>query len=79
MSAFSSCALQIPYDNLRGFLLGVGISEWQADGIVELTKLVNEDTTATNSPQGPIDVEAILGRPPTTAVDWVKQVAPAFK
>ena len=46
---------------------------------MELHRLVNEGAMETNHPEGAVDTEAILGRPATTAEQWVKEAAPAFK
>ena len=71
--------MQAPYEASKQFLLGIRFPEWQADGVMELHRLVNEGAMETNHPEGAVDTEAILGRPATTAEQWVKEAAPAFK
>lgn len=64
---------------MKTALVGLGFPEWQAEGVLELEKLINADSPVTNDPQVAKDTEAILGKPATTFKAWVQANAAAFK
>ena len=68
----------VSYEACKEAFMGMGFPEWQTDGIIELFKLINEDSDITNE-RDISDIEAITGEKATTIEDWVEQNLPAFK
>ena len=66
------------YEEAKKFIMGIGLPEWQVDGILELYKLIDSGSSTTNQEHFP-DFKDITGEEPTNLKDWVKAVAPAFK
>ncbi|XP_065892547.1 NAD(P)H azoreductase-like [Dysidea avara] len=66
------------YEEAKQLLMSIGIPEWQADGGMELYKLIDSGSTATNQ-QNLSSFKDITGEEPTSLKDWVTGVAPAFK
>ncbi|XP_030842143.1 uncharacterized protein LOC100890580 [Strongylocentrotus purpuratus] len=68
----------VPYEAGKQAFMGVGMAEWQADGAMELYRLVNE-----GSPLADIadmgDFKMITGKEPTDIKTWVDNVKDAFK
>jgi len=46
-------SLQVPYDGVKAALTGMGFQEWQADGILDLEKLINSDSRSQMTPSAP--------------------------
>eukprot|EP00475_Leptophrys_vorax_P000455 TRINITY_DN10248_c0_g1_i2.p1 TRINITY_DN10248_c0_g1~~TRINITY_DN10248_c0_g1_i2.p1 ORF type:complete len:296 (+),score=39.81 TRINITY_DN10248_c0_g1_i2:128-1015(+) len=69
----------VPYQASKDWLLHAGFPEWQADGIIELFKLINEGSPITNDPANGKVLESVLGRPGITVEQWVKGRAAAFQ
>lgn len=64
---------------MKESLLQAGFQEWQADGINELNKLINEQNSVYVDSEAVDTIQKLLGRSATSIEDWVKAVAPAFK
>lgn len=62
--------VQVPEEGVVAALKGMGMEQWQADGIVELNRLVSA-----GSYTWPSDFDAIVGRPATTVEQYVAAVA----
>ena len=70
--------VQVPYDAAKQALSKMGIPEWQADGGLELYRLINSGSPATNY-HDTSDFTTLTGEKPTDLKTWVSQVAGAFK
>ena len=68
--------VQVPYSAAREAVLKV-LPEWQADGVLELFKLIDEHNHAATAQSG--DFNAIVGRDPLTIGQWTAAVGGAFK
>lgn len=66
------------YEEAKQFLMSVGMPEWQTDGVLELYKLIDSGSAATNQ-ENLSSFKDITGEEPTSLKDWVNGVAPAFK
>ena len=66
------------YEDAKKFLMGVGLPEWQVDGILELYKLIDNGSSTTNQ-EDLSKFKDITGEDPTSLKAWVNAVAPAFK
>ena len=66
------------YEEAKKFIMGIGLPEWQVDGILELYKLIDSGSSTTNQEHFS-DFKDITGEEPTSLKNWVKAVAPAFK
>ena len=66
------------YEDAKKFLMGVGLPEWQVDGILELYKLIDNGSPTTNQ-EDMSKFKNITGEDPTSLKGWVNAVAPAFK
>lgn len=69
--------VQVPFEAAKPAIVSAGLPEWQADGVLQLYKFIN-DRDPIASPVTH-DIELLAGRPPTTAEQWVNSVAAAFK
>ena len=58
--------------------MGVGLPEWQVDGILELYKLIDSGSPTTNQ-ENLLKFKEITREEPTSLKGWVNAVAPAFK
>jgi len=68
--------VQVPYDQFRNTLLSSGMEEWQADGLLELKRHIDEGAPYH---QASPDFKAITGRDPKTMEQWVRCEAGCFK
>jgi uncharacterized protein YbjT (DUF2867 family) len=68
--------VQVPYEAAKKSFMDAGYPEWQVDGILELSKLIDSDNKAINHESQ--DFKKITGRNPTTIAEWVGQVANIF-
>ena len=69
---------RVPYEATKQMFLGLGMEEWQVDGLLELFKLIDSrglETTDDNLS----DYENITGEKPTTIKAWITKNAPGFK
>ena len=66
------------YEDAKKFLMGVGLPEWQVDGILESYKLIDNGSPTTNQ-EDMSKIKNITGEDPTSLKGWVNAVAPAFK
>ena len=66
------------YEDAKKFLMGVGLLEWQVDGLMELYKLIDSGSSTTNQ-EDLSKFKEITGEDPTSLKSWVNAVAPAFK
>ncbi|XP_062520702.1 uncharacterized protein LOC134195656 [Corticium candelabrum] len=71
--------VQVPYEAAKKGVMDMGIQEWQADGMVELMKIVSSGSPITNDPEGVIHFKSITGSDPITVQQWVAAVAGGFK
>ena len=70
--------VRVPYDAAKQSFLQAGVPEWQTDGILELYKLIDTGSPATNyADLG--DFEKITGEKPTNLKAWLSKVGEAFK
>ena len=70
--------IRVPYEATKQSLLGMGLPEWAADGLLEIYELVDSGSP----PLGQADLtqfEQITGEKPTNLKTWISQVAGAFK
>ena len=65
----------IPYEAAKQALLGMGLPEWQVDGVLETYKLIDSGMTETNT----ADYEKITGEKPTSLKTWIAKYAPGFQ
>ncbi len=68
--------VQVPYEGAKQAFLGLGIPEWQTDGILEL--LHHVDSGAKYYSATP-DFRTLTGRDPISVEEWTAQVGQAFK
>ena len=68
----------VPYEDAKKTILGFGMPEWQVDGLMELYKLIDSGSNATNQPDLG-DYERLTGEKPTSLKEWVAKVKDAFK
>ena len=66
------------YEEAKKFMMGLGLPEWQVNGVLELYKLIDSGSSSTNQATMS-SFKDITGEEPTGLQDWVKAVAPAFK
>ena len=70
--------VQVPFEAAKQALLQMGFPEWQADGVLELDKLINGGSPVTN--QGDLgQYTAITGEKPTDIRTWIGAVKGAFQ
>ena len=70
--------IQVPYDAARQGMLGKGLPQWQVDGLLEMFKLIDNDSPVTN--QADLSVyKTLTGEEPTPMKAWVAKYGPAFK
>ena len=70
--------VQVPYDDTRKALMGMGIQDWQASCLLELYKRI--DSGAPEMSQADISVyKNITGEDPTSLKAWIAKYAAAFK
>lgn len=68
----------VPYSAAKEAMMGFGIPDWQADGINEIYKSIDEGRPETNDPDiGAI--EFITGEKAMTIEQWVQENAAGFK
>ena len=70
--------VRVPYDAAKQSFLQAGVPEWQTDGILELYKLIDTGSPATNQADLS-DFEKITGEKPTSLKAWLSKVGGAFK
>ena len=70
--------VRILYEDAKKTFLGYGMPEWQVDGLIELAKLIDSGSNATNQPDLG-DYQRITGEKPTSLKEWVAKVKDAFK
>jgi uncharacterized protein YbjT (DUF2867 family) len=70
--------IQVPYDAAKEAMVGLGFPEWQAGGVIELFKLIDE-----GAPEADIadvgDYKKITGADPTTLDGWLSKYGGFFK
>lgn len=67
--------VNLPPQQLRPALLSAGLSEWNADALLDLQRLYREGKAATVTR----DVEQLLGRKPTSFADFLPDYRDAFQ
>ena len=70
--------VQIPYEAAKQAFLKIGFEEWRVDAILELLKLMDNDSTDTNYPDLSV-YKTLTGEEPTSIKSWVSKYAEAFK
>ena len=70
--------VRIPYEAAKQAFLKLDFPEWQVDAILELLKLVDNDSTDTNYPDLGV-YKTLTGEEPTSIKSWVSKYAGAFK
>lgn len=71
-------ATTVPYPAAKESMVGMGFPEWQADGVLELFKYIDEGSELTNEKQDG-DFKAITGKQPVTIEAWVAKNASSFQ
>ena len=69
---------RVPYEAAKQAFLGMGLPEWQVDGILELFKLFDSGAPETNIADLS-DYEKITGEKPTSLKAWITKYAPGFQ
>lgn len=69
--------VRVPYPDALSAMVGMGFPEWQAKGSCELMQLCDAGDKAAVLPTH--ELQALLGRAPTTFDAWASGVADAFK
>ena len=70
--------VRVPYDAAKQSLLQNGVPEWQADGLLEMYRLIDAGSPTTNlADLG--DFEKLTGEKPTNLKAWLSKVGEAFK
>ncbi len=69
--------IQVPKEAAKQAIVGLGLQAWQADGILQLYDLFDQNSPITNNPTN--DIQTLTGRAATSVEQWVTAVAPAFK
>ena len=69
---------RVPYEAAKQAFLGMGMQEWQVDGVLELFKLFDSGAPETNAADLS-DYEKITGEKPTSLKAWITKYAPGFK
>jgi uncharacterized protein YbjT (DUF2867 family) len=69
---------RVPYEAAKQAFLGMGLPEWQVDGILELFKLFDSGAPETNVADLS-DYEKITGEKPTSLKAWIAKYAPGFQ
>ena len=69
---------RVPYEAAKQAFLGMGLLEWQVDGVLELLKLFDSGAPETNQADLS-DYEKITGEKPTTLKAWIAKYAPGFQ
>ena len=69
--------VQIPYEAAKQFLIQIGFQDWQADGVVELDKLIDSGSPVTNQ-EDLTQYTLITGEKPTDIRTWINNVKGAF-
>ena len=70
--------VQVPYDDIRKALIGMGVPDWQVDCLFEEYKLI--DSGAPETSQADISIyKNITGEDPTSLKGWIAKYAAAFK
>jgi len=68
--------VEVPYEAAKEAFMGMGMPEWQVDGILELFKSIAAGEPELNVPGNFLE---IVGRDPMTLREWVAANAAAFK
>ena len=70
--------IQVPYDAAKQAFLGNGYPEWQVDGILEIFKLIDNDTPETNISDLSV-YKTLTGEELTSVKAWIAKYEAAFK
>ena len=70
--------VRIPYEAAKQAFLKFGMMEWQVDGLLEIFKLIDNDSPLTNNPDLSV-YKTLTGEEPTSMKSWVSKYAEAFK
>ena len=69
--------VQVSFDDAKKALMGMGMPEWQTDGVLELMRKQHEGKEVMSKKAD--DFEQVTGRAPLTIKEWVKMVKPGFE
>jgi len=67
----------VPAEQAKQAMIGKGYPEWQANGVLELYKLIETGSAETNTASP--DLTDLLGRPATTVDSWISGVKSGFE
>eukprot|EP00730_Choanoeca_flexa_P020464 TRINITY_DN9993_c0_g1_i1.p4 TRINITY_DN9993_c0_g1~~TRINITY_DN9993_c0_g1_i1.p4 ORF type:complete len:115 (+),score=32.49 TRINITY_DN9993_c0_g1_i1:1550-1894(+) len=68
--------VQVPYSAAKESFMGMGMPEWQVDGVMELFRYFDAGSKLTNQVND--DFKSITGQEPMGIEAWVKTVKGAF-
>ncbi len=71
--------LRVPYEAAKKGMMGGGIPEWQAEGVIELSKLIDASSPALSSDRDLGLYKQITGEDPTDLKKWVTKYSAAFQ
>ena len=69
----------VPYPAAKEAFMGMGFPEWQVDGIMELFKMIDNDSNVTNETKSTSDFTKITGEKPLTMTQWVEANTAGFQ
>jgi uncharacterized protein YbjT (DUF2867 family) len=71
---------RISYESTKQAFLGMGVPEWQVDGLLQMFKLIDSGGGAPESSAADVsDYEKITGEKPTSLKTWIAKYAPGFQ
>ena len=70
--------VRVPYEDAKAGFMQMGVQEWQAEGIMELYRLIDAGSPVTNQ-ENLNDFSEITSKKPTPLRSWVMRVASGFK
>ena len=70
---------RVPYEAAKQAFLGMGVKEWQVDGLLQAFELIDSGGASQLSTAGVSDYEKITGENPTTLKAWITKYAPGFQ
>ena len=70
--------IQVPYDATKQALLGIGLPEWQIEGLLEMYKRIDNDDPETSQADFSL-YKTLTGEEPTSVKAWITKYGAAFK
>lgn len=71
--------VQVPYSTVKEAMMGSGLFEVLADGLIKMFELINSGSPIANDPEGVSHFKTITGSNPVTVEQWVEAVADGFR